>query len=116
MNNIISYILIIFCLIQVSCSGDKNDSNALSVEDQAILEVLIDMHAVEASVRRFESDQKDSMVQQFQNQVFRIQKMEQSYFDSIMNIISNDQDRYKKLYAAMADTIEHRIKIAKEID
>ena len=100
-------ILFSFSLILVlGCGSAPSNKKELSTEDVLLVDILTDIHVAEAGLRRYLEADRDSVLQHFKGQIFKIHEVNQTWFDSTMHAVILDQPRYLKVYSAVSDTID----------
>lgn len=107
------FILIIFSF---SCSKKKPQ---LTIDEEKLIQVFFDMHAADYIINRAPTNEKDSLSNVYQDQIFKIHHIDRNEFQENLKILESHPRYFKEFYEKLniyADSLlkHHNIQTKKE--
>ena len=89
----------------VSC-GPK--PTPITMDEDKLVEVLIDVHVAEAAVQMLRGATKDSVINAYYDQIFEIHGLNREAFETTMEILRTDPKRMEGLYSKIMNEMERQ--------
>ena len=89
----------------VSC-GPK--PTPITMDEDKLVEVLIDVHVAEAAVQMLRGATKDSVINAYYDQIFEIHGLSREDFETTMEILRTDPKRMEALYSKIMNEMERQ--------
>ena len=89
----------------VSC-GPK--PTPITMDEDKLVEVLIDVHVAEAAVQMLRGATKDSVINAYYDQIFEIHGLSREDFETTMEILRTDPKRMEGLYSKIMNEMERQ--------
>lgn len=100
--------LIAICCIFIVFLGCKEPESQPSIAQDRMVEILVDVHLVEASLLGFSEEQKDSLSQFYYHQIYEIHSISEDSFLTEMDYLKRHPDYLEKTYAKVLEVIDKR--------
>lgn len=98
-------LLIMMLSIITSCT-EKKVEEPLPFEDEKIIDILIDIHISEAAMQTLGKVVRDSMKEEYMNQVAEIHEIERPQLEELLAELRNRPADLKRVYDGMLEEIE----------
>ena len=89
----------------VSC-GPK--PTPITMDEDKLVEVLIDVHVAEAAVQMLRGATKDSVINAYYDQIFETHGLSREDFETTMEILRTDPKRMEALYSKIMNEMERQ--------
>ena len=93
-------------LLFISSCG--TEQSQLSISQDKLVEVLIDVHIAEAAAQTLRGATKDSVINAYYDQIFEIHGLNREEFETSMELLRTDPKRMEKLYAKVMEEMERQ--------
>ena len=77
----------------------------LPLEEEHLSKILADVHVAEAAAQNITGPAKDSMLDIYYDQIYKINKIEKAEFMESMEILRNDPIRLERIYSRTMDIL-----------
>ncbi|MCB0568259.1 MAG: DUF4296 domain-containing protein [Phaeodactylibacter sp.] len=100
--------MVLVCCAALSFWGCGHKQAALPIEEGKLVSVLIDVHLAEAAAQNLRGHTKDSILDMYYEQIFKIHGLDQATFESTMLSIRENPERLEAVYAEVMKEMERR--------
>jgi len=104
----------LWCLGFICLLSCKSDTPFQNYSDEALVNILYDLHLANTNVENGAKSSKDSLREVHYAQIEIIHSISRSELDSLIEHLHFDNERYLVLYDSLQKKIERDIEIVKE--
>jgi hypothetical protein len=79
------------------------EEDAVLIEEEKLINVLIDMHIAEAASQKLYGEPKDSVINVYYDQIFDLHEVPKETFETYMEQLSTDPQQLHALYEKVID-------------
>ncbi len=98
-------IIILSCFLVVfGCTKKESPT----IPQEKMIDILVDIHLVEASLLGYSDEQKDSLTQLYYGQIYQIHSISEDSFLTEMNYLKTHPDYLAKTYEKVLEEIDKR--------
>ena len=97
-------LIIVFLLLVSACKKQQ----VPSVDQQRMINILVDIHLVEASLLGFSEEQKDSLSDLYYHQIYEIHSITEDSFLNEMKFLKSHPDYMIETYEKVLEEISKR--------
>ena len=90
-------------LLLTACN--KNEAPQLSLTEEKLLDILIDVHVAEGSIQNIYGPEKDSLIDLYYQQIYKIHDITEATFNENMKIIRRNPAYVEKIYKKIVDKL-----------
>ena len=94
------------CLLLLATACE--DEWVWPMEEEALVGLLVDMHLAEAAANNLHGSQKDSIIQLYYNQVFRIHGIDSTTFNTVYDKLEAQPELFEHVYETVVEEIGKR--------
>jgi BMFP domain-containing protein YqiC len=97
-----AYLLWIFGSVLLSFAACQ-ENKVVSIEEEKLIDILIDMHIAEAASQKLYGEAKDSVTNVYYDQIFDLHEVPRETFEVYMEELGADPQRLQALYEKVID-------------
>ncbi len=98
---LLAFIFVLFC----SC---EEKPLPLSIDDETLIDVLVDVHFAESAMNNIYKQKKDSLATLYYSQIFEIHGIDKNVFDENMQILQRDADKMDEMYEKVLERLNKK--------
>jgi uncharacterized protein DUF4296 len=98
--------LIFICCFIVTLGCQKEETP--TIPQEKMINILVDVHLVEASLLGFSGEQKDSLSQLYYDQIYQIHSISKDSFLTEMSFLKQHPEHLEEVYKKVIEEIDKR--------
>ena len=99
-------ILLSCCAILLLLACEKPENHI--IEQEKMVNILVDVHLIEASLLGYSEEQKDTLTELYYNQIYEIHAVTENDFLEEMDYLKKNPEKLKELYEKVLEEIDKR--------
>jgi len=104
---------ILFLVLLITACG-KPDAPQLSLTEEKLLDILVDVHIAEGSIQNIYGPEKDSLINLYYQQIYKIHDISEATFNENMKLIRRNPPYVEELYEKIVDKLSELEKEPKD--
>jgi len=102
-KHLINIQILLLVLLLAACS--KSEAPQLSLTEEKMLDILVDVHIAESSIQNIYGSEKDSLINLYYQQIYKIHDITEATFNENMKLIRRNPPYVEKLYKIIVDRL-----------
>ncbi len=95
-------LLFFYSAIVFSC---KEESPKLSVQQESLIKILMDVHLAEAALQNYYGDNKDSLADHYYGQIYQFHNIEKEELSQNLEILRKNPAKLKSIYTIVVEEL-----------